>query len=308
MSDKDKRSSDSGFSIQDEIKKRKTQEIQRAVEHKRPDLAPNPLSQNKPASRTQTTSAVTSQPDDKRSTQLASRVPAARSTQTMPRSTQTMPPAKSAQARVTQTLPNANANAERFAPSAARTTMTGQRKRLTQAEIIGLAVLLMLMVCMVTGLLAYNVSRPNGDVTPTFESLPFVNAQDAVDRLQSVGVPMTNVLRIDFRSQQWHAYEGLRFSVQRGKDRADFLIFSYSNTRLANGDAFRARFDPKYRTWHSTTFSNILLLTAPKGSDTIRSEIENHMIHYLIAPYRPFLPTATPTTAPTTNAATKSGS
>src|SRR6185369_14793601 len=98
-------------------------------------------------------------------------------------------------------------------------------------------------------------------------------------------------------SPNWHAQEGTQFTVQRGGEKGVFIVLSYATISEANREAFRTSIDPKWSKWRSTVIANVLLKSSPDSAASIRTELGSHMIQYLVAPYRYFMPTATP--APT---------
>jgi hypothetical protein len=322
MSDKDKNINknpdqnkrppeESKFTLKGEKQKRKTQEILNLVEQKKIEQSrrggTGPLGAAKEAMEasqaaaekrsSQTMNGAAESADTKRTSQTMS---AAQRAQSASRTSQSMPAAGGAK-RATQSTPGAKRASQTIPFDKRATQFAGQvvtpakqrYRRLTQKEIIGLAALAIVAVCVILGMYSTNPPTTN-TISPTFPPLPLVTTSNVVERLKSVGVPLSNFLKIDTPSPNWHAKEGMQFTVQRGGEKGIFIILSYTAVPEANREAFRVSVDPKWSRWKSTVIANVLLMSSPDTATSIRTELGSHLIQYLVAPYRYFMPTATP--------------
>jgi len=163
-----------------------------------------------------------------------------------------------------------------------------------QWAIVAGAALLILLVCCGSGLLALSqITQPTA--TPTFVPLSTVSATDVLKHLRQVGVAITNVQTLTVPNVTWAANQGVQFEARQGSDSGTFLVLSYASASKAGIDAFRAGSDAHFKQWQLVQIDNILLLSAPNTSVRLGQAIGSHLTQYLIAPYRDFLPTATPT-------------
>jgi hypothetical protein len=275
MSDKDLPPDKGAFSLRKEVHKRQTQAMQRALEEKRASKTDNTSFADKPLPT----------PAWKRASQ---EIPAPPSTVPAdPRRTQTMRTTQTARAtqpvtapkRTTQLIPAAAVTHPRF--------MFGRRESLIAIAALGLAIL----VCTGTLLIA---SNPQTATTPTPLPLPVVRASDVIAYFKNAGVTVSSTREIPASNRDWSANQEIQFNVQVGQDKGQFLILSYDSTERKVPDVFKASNSPKFKTWHLTTASNILLLTAPETNPVLIAALQSHLTQYLVAPYRNFLPTATP--------------
>jgi len=171
----------------------------------------------------------------------------------------------------------------------ARTGWTSQ-----QWAIVAGAALLILLVCLGGGLLALGqITQPTP--TPTFVPLPTVSATDVLKHLRQVGVTVTNVQTLTVPNATWAANQGIQFEARQGSDSGTFLVLSYGSVSQTGVDAFKASSDAHFKQWQLAQINNILLLSTPNTSATLIQAIGSHLTQYLVAPYRDFLPTATPT-------------
>ena len=163
-----------------------------------------------------------------------------------------------------------------------------------QWAIVASAALLILLVCLGGSLLALGqITQPTP--TPTFVPLPIVNAADVLKHLRQVGVAVTNVQTLTVPNVTWAANQGVQFEARQGSDSGTFLVLSYGSVSQTGVDAFKASSDAHFKQWQLAQINNILLLSTPNTSATLIQAIGSHLTQYLVAPYRDFLPTATPT-------------
>jgi len=154
--------------------------------------------------------------------------------------------------------------------------------------------LLILLICLGGSLIALGqATQPSP--TPTFVSLPIVNAADVLKHLRQVGVAVINVQTLSVPNTTWAAKQGVQFEARQGDTSGIFLILSYDPASQAGVDAFRAGSDAHFKQWQLAQLNNILLLSAPSTSNALNQAIGSHLTQYLVAPYRDFLSTVTPT-------------
>jgi hypothetical protein len=230
-------------SLQQEIKKRKTQELLRTLEAKPP-----------------------SQPIAPKQTPTAS---APQSNATGERSTQATPINK----RTTQIAPS---------------IMPGWTKR--QKQVAVAATILAITVCIFTGLIANGLPTAQ----PPLKPLPRASVGNLLDYLESVNVPIDNLQTLSVPNETWDAREEIQFSVNQNDGQGIFIVLSYDSPSKAIMDSFKVTFHQKFKTWKLMLVSNILLLASPETAQTLVAELASHVTQYLIAPYRSFIPTATP--------------
>jgi hypothetical protein len=160
-----------------------------------------------------------------------------------------------------------------------------------QSLIVIAAVGLVMLVCTGTLLIVSN-SQPAA--TPTPLPLPVVKASDVIAYFKNAGVTISSTREIAASNADWAASQEIQFNVQLGQDKGQFLILSYESTERKVPDVFKASNSPRFKTWQLTTASNIVLLTAPETNPALLATLQSHLTQYLVAPYRNFLPTATP--------------
>jgi len=212
--------------------------------------------------------------------------------------------------RATQSVPVAPPAPIKLAPQPQPTikVQTGKLgKRTTQAvevvaewvgwsrrqwAIIASAALLIGLICLGVGAVAVGQAA---QVTPTYAPLPMVNAGDILKRLQTLGVNIVNVQVVAVPSKQWSAKHAAQFDVKQGDQLGTFLVMSYDSATQPSIDAFKASVDAKYKVWHVMQTSNVLILSSPNTSAALDQIMHSHVTQYLVAPYRDFLSTATPT-------------
>ncbi len=167
---------------------------------------------------------------------------------------------------------------------------TGWTRRQT-LTVVG-AVVLMLVICLGSGLIALGqvgASQP----TITVARLPAVSVADVLARLKTLGVPVTNLQTLTPPGAFWKANTEIQFNVQREKDKATFLLLGYDTASQAGAAAFAASVSAKYKAYSIRQFSNILLAASPGSPAPLVSELNSHLMQWLITPYRPYLATST---------------
>ncbi len=280
MSNSNNRPPDKKFSLEQEMKKRKTQEILRSVETKRTTQT-GPLQAPDAKRSTQSTSpAQPANPDIKRASQTMRPATPPTSTGGVKRTTQTarvvQPPAQSAR-------PNPGISTPAF-------TLTTLHKRLLIASVAGLV---LVGVCLaLSGLLANNASSgvPN---------LPFqtTTASGVIQRFIDVGVPISDLKEAqppsDFPDFWIKAQQKLQFSVTRGDNKGRFILLSYANNADASADAFKISFFKGYKDWRTIDLSNVVFLISPGTPSELTSEMSSHFDQFLLAPALQGYPTAT---------------
>ncbi len=262
MSDTDQKSSK--FSLKGEIQKRKTQELARQIEERKAAAArgEGQLGAVDPRRTTQTTPAV-------RSGSVAPK-----------QAPQTVDPRRTTQAR-RAVKPSSHAQSRSsLIPKLTR----GQKSLL----IAGTAAILIVFVCM--GTTAIIADKAN--VTPTLAPLPIVSASNVIAYLKKVDVPITGDRELAIPAGSWRASQEIEFKVRRADKSGLFIILSYKSSDHKITDIFRA--SGRLKNWKMLDVANILMFVSPDSEQGIREEISSHIIQYLLAPYRPFLPTATP--------------
>ncbi len=124
--------------------------------------------------------------------------------------------------------------------------------------------------------------------------LPKTSVGKLLDYLESVNVPIDNLQTFSVPNETWSAREEIQFNVNRDNEQGVFVVLSYDTPSRAIVDSFKATVYEKFKTWKLMRVSNILLLASPETDDSLVSELASHVTQYLIAPYRKFIPTATP--------------
>jgi hypothetical protein len=237
------------WSLAKEIKKRKTQEVLRAVESRHIQTA-RPLK----LSRTTTQMSIAREP------------------QVIPKCiTQTVLESK----RTTQVV--------RVVGHAAHWTRR-------QKQIAALGAILITSVCFITTLVATSQPISQTALSP----LPTTRTGDLIRYLRSVGVPIANLQTFTVPNAMWSANEEVRFDVQQWNGKGIFVVLSYDSPAQVGIDAFKATYDQKFKNWNLVQVSNALVLSSPDTVQSLSAEIASHVTQYLIAPYRSFIPTATP--------------
>jgi hypothetical protein len=113
-----------------------------------------------------------------------------------------------------------------------------------------------------------------------------------------------NGIQIDYRDNVSDPVLGWHSPVQRhvvAQDKADqgtFILLSYTSSEDALTGAYLVEGNQKYQNWHIIPAANILVLSDPKTDTAIYSAVASHLTQFLIAPYRSYLSTATPTAQP----------
>ncbi|MHB8628270.1 MAG: WD40 repeat domain-containing protein [Aggregatilineales bacterium] len=122
---------------------------------------------------------------------------------------------------------------------------------------------------------------------------PVRSAAEVLAQLKRLGVPFNAVQSVPMPNAIWQASQALQFKV----DTSTFLLLSYADMDKAGVDAFKATNNAAFKNWQVIQIANVILAALPGADVQLVSALASHLTTYLIAPYRPFLPTATP--APT---------
>jgi hypothetical protein len=263
-------------SLQDQIKKRKQEEIRRTIEAKQVEKAKGPGDAT----------------ESKRSSQTAPS-PA--------RQTGSARPVQSASPKRTTQIAPAIAEAAR----APFRSMSGRQKT---TLIAAGAALMIVFVCVGTFLIASNATSTNADTpTPTLMPIGMSSADALLQHLKDVGMDVNEQKPYDLISSKvWTAQQAYTFAVKNDGKQASFLILSFDTGGHAAENMFKIMGTEKYRTWKTNNIANVVMLASPDSGAQIVSDVYSHMTTFLYAPYRPWSsvtppPTATSqaTTAPT---------
>jgi len=286
LSAKDPQLDKSAFSLQNEIKKRKTQEIQRTIESRKVAEARGEIpASSDPRRSTQTIRVVS---DSSRATQTAKAVP---SIPDKSRSSQTTQITKYSfdSWSLSQTI-DLNSRANRSMRDANYPT-TGSRRSL----MIGLGAGILAALVLVSSLVLAGSSNAHAvPPTPTLVPLPLVSASDVSGYLKRNGVPILEMRELPVDRTIWYANQEVQFDVQRGENKGTFIFLSYPSDKWAVGDSLEAESLQKFKGWQVNAISNVLILTSPDAAPDIQSEMSSHLTSYLLSPYRSYLPTPTP--------------
>jgi len=306
-------------SLRDEIKKRKTQEILRSVEAKRTQSMPVTPAKTGPLNSPQKPqTGALNQPS--RTSQTGPLIPP-KKPQTGPLNSPQKPltGALNQPSRTSQTGPLGQAQRRAqtgpLGQRAAQTGPLGQSQRITQSmpavalpkarsqrRIIMMAALGILgIIIIISGaILLVPQNQANSDTGPTPVPLVSVTADEIINYLKKVGVPIANEQSFtDNTDKTFRAKDELQFDVHRGSGKATFLIMTFESQEKAGLEAFRIGYVEKFKNWGKVQFSNIVLLTAPGSTTTIEDELVSHLTQLIIAPVRSNFATATPTLAAT---------
>jgi hypothetical protein len=260
----------SKFSLHEELKRRKTAELQSEIELRRIMQATQPEGFRRTMRATQRTQAAWPTRVTQGSEATIARKGMASNTVATRHSNLIVVP-----------LPDINDIVS------ARRALTRPQKQ----KLIGVAAgLLITVVILIMALLA---AQPTSTQAAPLQPLPIVSASDTLAHLKLVGLPISNVEAAT--DEKFTAQDGLKFSVKRGNDKGQIIVLSYTTLEQADIASFRLSVNEPYKHWKQVLASNILILVSPDTAGRLQQEIASHMTQYLVAPYRNFLPTATPT-------------
>jgi hypothetical protein len=257
------------------LQKRKTQQIERVIEERKGVASGTP-------------GAPPAQPvDPRRTSQTVPTVGSQERVAPDPRRTsQTVAQAQPDSAK-RQTIQAARVNPT-IELSPGKVTVSGK----TRLIIAAAAISLILVVVVSASLLSRTTPPP---ASPTFAPLPTFSANDIVGHLVTVGVRVASPQKVNAAQLKvLSAEEGIGFRVQANTERGQFMLLIYPTDEAANQGAFRATLNDKYKQWRVAKASNVVMLASPETSETLFSSMSSHFRQYVVAPYRTFLPTATP--------------
>ncbi len=172
------------------------------------------------------------------------------------------------------------------ARSAYRRPWTRRQQRIALAAAAAIVIVIML-----TTLLAKNVAYSQAAQKP----LPVAKMDDVMDYLKSQGssdMKITDEQVFANPNATWTASAEIQFGAQAGTDKGIFVLLTYPSSSRAGMDAFRATYNPKYQKWNLIQLSNFILLSPPETPDSLIKLVEDHLSHFLVGQYRPFLSTA----------------
>ncbi len=190
----------------------------------------------------------------------------------------------------------------RVIPASQRTTQVARvvsaPSRLTrrQRRLAVIATICAVTICLLSGLVADSLPPAQPRLAP----LPTTSVTNLVGYLQQVGVPLGALQTFAVPNDTWGAKEEVQFDVYGGRvgrvtnDKGVFVVLRYDSLVRRSLDAFKAAFNPKFKSWKQMQVSNLLVLASPDTAEPLVAEIASHLTQYLIAPYRSFIPTATP--------------
>ncbi len=265
------------FSLHDQIKKRKTQEILRGIEAQKviratgthpsvegePAIPASPLTSLSTGSQSQQPTSSRSG-DPRRTTQVAALPSAARQTH---------------QIKVISS----------WAGTPHMTLSRRQRQRL----IAVIATVLIMSICGVVALTAANLP-PQANM-PTYAALPTANAEQVLSYLKDVGLHLANVTRLNAPDDPWHAQEQINFVATIGTASGHFTLLTYYTHAAQNKDYGTLMLDPRYKSWSFVERANVLLLIPTKAPASLTTALASHLTSLLEAPYYTYLPTPTST-------------
>jgi len=133
---------------------------------------------------------------------------------------------------------------------------------------------------------------------PTATPAPVAyTAQQVIDYLRLVGVPLGNLQELTVPNQDWGAAnQGFQFNVVRGQERGAFIVLGYPAANARVADALRAANSEKYGKWPSLSETTILALADSTSAGAIREEVFSHILTLLLGETasRRATPTGTP--------------
>ena len=131
---------------------------------------------------------------------------------------------------------------------------------------------------------------PVPTATPTVVPYPVRSAAEVMAQLKRLAVPFSAVQAIPMPNGTWQASQALQFKL----DTSRFLLLSYADMGKAGLDAFKAANSAAFKSWQVIQIANVILAALPGADRQLVNALASHLTTYLIAPYRPFLATATP--------------
>jgi hypothetical protein len=159
-----------------------------------------------------------------------------------------------------------------------------------QKRVVLVATSVIVAVCTLAILIVSKQSLQQSVLVP----LPIADTAGTVRYLKEVGVPITDVQVFAMPNTQWNAREEIQFVIPYHNQKGIFVMLTYPSPALAGIDAFKATYQVKFADWKLVQISNILVLSSPETSQSLSNELMDHLSHYLLVPYRSFVPTSTP--------------
>lgn len=172
-----------------------------------------------------------------------------------------------------------------------------------ERTIVGLCTLLAALL-VIGGALLLSGGEPTPAYSPTLQPLPRSNVARVIDYLMQVGLQPRMLHQSPNMKMTLAATQAIQFEIVRGapgenEETATVILLGYDDVSQIGGDRIFLSHFGDYKDWTKATFANVIVLFAPDSAQSIRSEVSSHLLQLLVAPYRDFLPTATPTPAPT---------
>lgn len=166
------------------------------------------------------------------------------------------------------------------------------RRKPPIALIAGIAIITVILGVIV------GLSRGAAIAPATMAPIPTVSAGNLFNYLLTVKLPISNLRSLPVPNTDWKGQQGIEFDVQQGNEKGTFIVVSYASQGDLAADSVKAQLNPRYKTWRISQVSNLLMLIAPDTSPMILDMVGSHLSQFALAPYRSYIPTATPTTKP----------
>jgi hypothetical protein len=248
---------DKNFSLQNEMRKRKTEQLQQVIESK------------------QIERAVSAPQNPKRTTQ------------TTPVVTAAVKPTEAANSTARQTQ---QASRVRQSPLDQWRSLSIAKR---QQVIISVTVLVIAGVLGVTVLLTGVVSGPTAN-QPTYPSPSNTSVQQVINYLQKTEMHLTNISAAE-PDKNWHADQQIAFDIVVNNATTHFVLLSYPSREAQRLDFGTLALNPDYNKMRFIESANMLLLLPENTDNSIQMALDSHLRSLLEAPYYSYLPTPTAT-------------
>ena len=185
--------------------------------------------------------------------------------------------------RSTQTVQHVPQPSSSATPSLPRLTLNRR-----QNLILATSASLLSLLCLGSILLFNSLNMPG---TPTIKPLPITDMNSVLEQLKGIGIPIAAIQTLPASNSNWNAQQAIQVDVGQSKER--LLVLSYDSSAQASRDGFRIRSREPFQQWHILQISNVLILASLETPPDVIAEISSLLTAHFIAPYRPFLLTAT---------------
>jgi hypothetical protein len=163
------------------------------------------------------------------------------------------------------------------------------KKKLPVGVIAGAAVITILLGIFI------GISRGSTSSATAPVPIPTVSAGSLFNYLLSVKLPISNLRSLPVPNSDWKGQQAFQFDVQQASDKGTFIVVSYDSQSDLAADAVKTRLTSRYKTWQVSEITNLLVLISPDTSLSVLNTVGSHLSQFAIAPYRSYIPTATPT-------------